>query len=117
MSLCLTKPCSNCPFRKQGFVALVPGRINGIKQTLSSDFSFFKCHKTVYDKDLNEKMDSEHKPCFGALSIQWKERQNLPIVARLDMMAGNLTPEHLETHETFDSWRDMKQAHKAKSAK
>lgn len=44
----LKRPCSNCPFLKEGAIELAPGRLHGIiEQLTSDDHSTFPCHKTV----------------------------------------------------------------------
>jgi len=44
----MVKPCENCPFLKEGFIPLMPGRVRGIIDTLlAHDFNGFPCHKTT----------------------------------------------------------------------
>jgi hypothetical protein len=47
----LKKPCSNCPFRKEGAIHLSEGRLEAIIDHLvKNDYSTFQCHKTVHHK-------------------------------------------------------------------
>lgn len=47
----IRRPCSNCPFRKEGSVRLRPGRLSSIVDgLLQDDTSTFHCHKTVHSR-------------------------------------------------------------------
>lgn len=51
----LKKPCANCPFRKEGAIELVPGRLEGIiNDIVENDMTTFHCHKTVHSKSGGE---------------------------------------------------------------
>ena len=77
----LRKPCSNCPFLKEGAIKLSPGRLEGIvEHLLSNDGSSFHCHKTVHSKRGGEfGEDGEYQPsgneamCAGAAAYLMKQ--------------------------------------------
>lgn len=77
----LKKPCSNCPFRKEGAIELSEGRLKGIvDHLLENDSSSFHCHKTVNSKlggDFDD--EGEYHPsgnevmCAGAAAYLMKQ--------------------------------------------
>lgn len=70
----LKRPCANCPFRTQGAISLMPGRLEGIiENLLADDTSSFSCHKTVHnssggewDDDGNYTASGNEAQCAGA---------------------------------------------------
>jgi hypothetical protein len=103
----LTKPCSNCPFRKQGGIALAPGRVEGIIGTLTrDDTSTFHCHKTVHhprtggewvdaeDGDAQYLAGGQESWCAGAMIyLETVGRPNVGM--RLGRVFGFYDPEKL----------------------
>lgn len=77
----LKRPCANCPFLKEGAIALSPGRLEGIVENLmDNDGSSFHCHKTVHSKLGGEFDDEgEYQPsgkeamCAGAAAYLMKK--------------------------------------------
>ena len=80
----IKRPCSNCPFRRDGAgIALAPGRLEGIVETLlADDRETFVCHKTL---------DAERMTCAGAVGVMAKMGR-LPLIARLGLAVGVITP-------------------------
>lgn len=76
----LRKPCSNCPFLKDGAIPLNPGRLEGIiDELLADDTSTFQCHKTVYsrsggdwDDDGGYRPSGAEAMCAGAAAYLLK---------------------------------------------
>jgi hypothetical protein len=105
----LRRPCNNCPFLKEGAIDLMPGRLDGIIDTLvSDDYSTFQCHKTVHnsktggewDDDGNYRASGEESMCAGAMI--YLEKLGRPTVGmRLGRLLGAYTPTLLAPH--FDS--------------
>ncbi len=81
------RPCSNCPFRKDGAgIALEPGRIEGIVEDLKADdHQTFVCHKTL-NRDL--------MTCAGAVGVMHKIGR-LPVIARLGIAMGIISREDI----------------------
>jgi len=77
------RPCSNCPFRKDGAgIALEPGRLDAIVADLkANDQNTFVCHKTLH---------TERMTCAGAVAVMSKIGQ-LPVIARLGLVVGIIT--------------------------
>lgn len=102
----LRRPCSNCPFRKEGAIELQPGRVEGIIDTLlSDDYSTFSCHKTVHnartggewDDDGNYSASGFESMCAGAMI--YLEKAGRPTVGmRLGQRLGMYCPEDLTPH-------------------
>jgi hypothetical protein len=77
----LKQPCSNCPFRKEGAIELMPGRLAGIAQGLiKDDSSTFQCHKTVhsrkggeFDDNGNYTPSGNEAMCAGAAAYLMKQ--------------------------------------------
>jgi len=66
----MTAPCDNCPFLRQGFIPLMPGRVRGIVATiLADDFAGFPCHKTTTASGATGK---NIKECAGAMIYRIK---------------------------------------------
>ncbi len=95
----LKRPCSNCPFLKEGAIDLAPGRLEGIiEQLTTDDHSTFPCHKTVHcarGGEWNE--EGEYSPsghesmCAGAAAYLMKHRR--PTVGmRLAFVSGAASP-------------------------
>jgi len=92
----LKKPCSNCPFLKEGAIELQPGRLDGIvKHLLADDWSTFRCHKTVHNKKTGGEWDDvgryhasgKEAMCMGA--AVYLEKLGRPTVAmRIAMLSG-----------------------------
>ncbi len=67
--LALKKPCSNCPFLKEGAIELRPGRVEGIiADMVGNDFVSFPCHKTTHKA-------AESSACYGAMTYLLKARR------------------------------------------
>ena len=76
----LKKPCANCPFRKEGAIELVPGRLEGIiNDIVENDMTTFHCHKTVHsksggewDEEGNYAPSGQESMCAGAAAYLMK---------------------------------------------
>ncbi|KPG82229.1 hypothetical protein [Pseudomonas sp. RIT-PI-o] len=79
----LKRPCTNCPFLKQGAIELAPGRLDGIIAGLiEDDHSTFQCHKTVHsarggewDDDGNYAPSGHESMCAGAAAYLLKHKR------------------------------------------
>ena len=95
----LKRPCSNCPFRKEGGIPLLKGRIHEIaSMMLDSQGGTFPCHKTV---DHDDRKPAQEQHCPGALIFADKQgthTQMMRIAGRL----GLWHPDDLE--ETGAVW-------------
>lgn len=95
----LKRPCSNCPFLKQGGIELHPGRLEGIiSGLLKDDHSTFPCHKTVHSSrggkwnDEGEYKASGHEAmCAGAAAYLMKHKRPT-VEMRLAFAWGLATP-------------------------
>lgn len=98
----LKKPCSNCPFRKEGGIPLVEGRLEGIVESLH-DNNFFACHKTInHEEQFNEEGEFhslvESQFCAGAL-LYLEKCDNPNVQMRIAMRLGKYDPDKLEGHD------------------
>lgn len=111
----LSRPCPNCPFRKEGGVSLQPGRLAGIVDgLLKDDMSTFQCHKTVHSRHGGQwSEEGDYQPsgresmCAGAAAYLMK--QGRPTVGmRLAMATGAIRPHHWAEAEpvTIDAVED-----------
>lgn len=110
MNLNLTRACGNCPFRRQGAIDLMPGRLAQIvRDLLADDTTPFLCHKTVYgpkaDGETIEHEDGTTTYCPGhrdsvcAGSMTWLLKAKSPNVAmRMGVALGMLDYASLERH-------------------
>lgn len=104
----LDKPCSNCPFKKQGAINLAEERLDSIIDDLiNNDTKTFFCHKHVhsskggdFDEDGNYMKSGDEPMCAGAAAYLMKVRR--PTVGmRLAFATGDLSISSLE--KNFDS--------------
>lgn len=93
------KPCSNCPFRREGAIPLAEGRIKGIvDELMENDHSSFSCHKTVHGKNGGEFDDNgDYHPsgteamCAGAAA--YLMRVGRPTIGmRLAFLTKDVSP-------------------------
>jgi hypothetical protein len=82
-------PCSNCPFRKEGAISLMPGRVENIAESLiNNDLQPFLCHKTLnaspsdddsYVDDegptLHRTLRDGERMCAGAAAFLMKHKR------------------------------------------
>lgn len=82
------RPCSNCPFRKDGVgIELRPGQLEGIVSgLLADDRQTFVCHKTLQTGRMT---------CAGAVGLMSKLGR-LPMIARLGLAVGVITEQDIE---------------------
>ena len=82
------RPCSNCPFRKDGAgIELNPSRLHQIiANLLEDDRQTFVCHKTL---------ETARRTCAGAVGVMQKLGR-LPVIARLGLVYGLITPADIE---------------------
>lgn len=87
------RPCSNCPFRKDGCgVQLREGRLDAIvNRLLQDDNNTFVCHKTL---------ETERMTCAGAVAVMAKLDQ-LPVIARLGLIVGAITEGDIEASQSM----------------
>lgn len=88
----MRKPCSNCPFRRQGAIELREGRLLDIKASLlADDHEVFHCHKTLNAPEGKAM-------CMGAAA--WTNAQGRPnMLTRLALILGILSQEELDSAE------------------
>lgn len=102
MKFGVTTPCSDCPFRRVGFIALRAGRVREIAlAALGPQGATFACHATE---------NEQH--CAGALIFA--EKQELPTqMMRIAERLGWYDLRKLAGHdEVFGNLRQMLAAHK-----
>lgn len=106
------KPCSNCPFRKDGEgIGLHSGRLTGtVKGILSGEQGTFHCHKTIgysiyegqeylsddegnFEPDKAELMTRKH--CAGAMAVTIMAG-SIPLIMRFGIMYGMIKPSHYD---------------------
>lgn len=107
----LTKPCANCPFRKDvATIDLMPGRKEEIVEgLLSGEHSTFHCHKTVYRTDgRNHDNEGNYHPvdvcqCPGAAAVARKFGRDT-VMVQVATRLGALEPDHYDDAlaETID---------------
>lgn len=99
----LKKPCANCPFLKENGIPLEEGRLDGIKDELTSDDQTpFFCHKTTYDtgggydgENENYSPSGKESYCMGAMAYLYaKKSMNVPM--RLGLTMGLCKIEDIE---------------------
>lgn len=95
----IKKPCGNCPFLKKGAIDLVPGRLEGIAESLlGDDHSTFPCHKIVHsaqggdwDEEGAYHPSGREAMCAGAAAYLMKVGR--PSVGmRLAFITGDANP-------------------------
>lgn len=100
----LRVPCGDCPWRRDGAIELMPGRLQGIAQgLLARDDSAFFCHKLLSGDRLDEACDEEEKKpsgyvsgdkdamCAGAIAFQLKADRP-PVMLRVAFALGASKP-------------------------
>lgn len=93
MDFRLTKPCHNCPFRREGGIRLTPARAREIARgQTDSQGLVFPCHKTVnydeYDGDEEYTPQKGNQYCAGALNFALNSgalNQLMRIAARIGL--------------------------------
>lgn len=119
----LMKPCSNCPFLKEGGVRLTEDRAAEIAAAmLDSQGSTFACHKTTIDAPDDEDGSGlmaatpKSKHCAGALIFaekNGKANQMMRIAERLRMYdAGKLMAQAEVVATVFDTLKEMLRANR-----
>lgn len=113
MNYKLTRPCDNCPFRREGGIRLTKPRIRQItRMLLDSQGGTFPCHKTTIEvehedgsTDRDEGPHTQH--CAGALIFSdnhGTHTQMMRIAGRLGMWH----PDDLQDREAvFESVQAM----------
>lgn len=106
----MSKPCANCPFRREGGVrGLRPGRVREIVKGVMQD-KYFTCHKYVHEKAKNP-------VCRGSLDFAYKVLGDRAFVINHLRMAesmGMWTPS--DGSEIFDDVKEMINAQEIKEA-
>ena len=91
----LLKPCSNCPFLREGGVRLTESRVKEIAGgMLSTQGHTFACHKTTTSSEdgLEMRETSNSRHCAGALIfslVNKNETQMMRIARRLRLFDPN----------------------------
>lgn len=110
----LLKPCSNCPFLREGGVRLTEARVEEIAGgMLSTQGHTFACHKTTVSaedgSEMQETKNSRH--CAGALIFAEKNAnatQMMRIAERLGMYdAGKMMADKDAVAMVFDDLDEM----------
>ena len=114
----MTKPCNNCPFRKDGFIPLHPGRAEDIANVMLHEGGTFTCHKTA--RSLNARRAGvQETHCAGALLFVEKngggpEQNNM---LRIAYRLGLYNPDDFTNKKAqqlvFDTKEEMVDAHTA----
>lgn len=101
----LSKPCANCPFRKQGAIELEPGRVEEIIDDLmQNDMSTFHCHKTVHHPkggdwdDHGQYTPSGHEAMCAGAAIYLEKLRRPTVAMRIGRVTGLYMPESLQPH-------------------
>jgi len=100
----LRAPCANCPFRREGAIALEAGHLERIKSfLLENDGRTFHCHKTAHHDRTGGTWDDagQYRPggresmCAGAMARL--EKAGRPSIAmRLGQVMGLYDPARLQ---------------------
>jgi len=96
----LTKPCANCPFRKDKPFHLCPARAEEIVDSLTRKGQTFPCHKTT---EATGKTEKDHQHCAGALIMLEKtetRNQMVLIAERLGMYSRKKLDMESPVYET-----------------
>lgn len=117
MQYTMTKPCPECPFRRDGEgakpVRLMPGRVEEIAGLMLGGRGDFPCHKTTEPDDGDEECgrratkDSVH--CAGALIFAEKNETSTQMT-RIAGRLGMYDPSALDKAsfaEVFDDMDEM----------
>jgi hypothetical protein len=109
----MTKPCSDCPFLKEGGIPLTSARIKEIADMmLDGQGGMFPCHKTTTKEEQAQRGDhfiarDHHKHCAGALIFAEKNQtatQMMRICERLGMYdASKLMSDPAVVDSVWDS--------------
>lgn len=109
----LTKPCDNCPFRREGGIRLTKHRIREItRMLLGNPGGMFPCHKTTVtieddDGESDRACGPKSQHCAGALIFadnNGTHTQMMRIAGRLGMWH----PDDLQDRDAvFDDVREM----------
>lgn len=95
----LKKPCSNCPFLKEGAIKLREGRRDEILSKLEkNDNAPFYCHKTLNGHESEEsgyQLGGGEMLCAGAAAVLWK-RGRPSVGMRLALVYGYASQESWE---------------------
>ena len=112
------KPCNDCPFRRENFISLTPGRVDEVAgNMISSAGKTFTCHKSIYPRKKIAKKDHQH--CGGALIFAEKNgiaTQMMRIAERLRIYdPARLMSEDNKANRdlVFDTLDEMHEAHAA----
>lgn len=108
----LTKPCSNCPFRKgqgEGFKL-------GVERVLDiMNGSAFQCHKTIDYEHFDDpflRQGASAQQCAGVMSLL--HRAGLPNdIMQVGERLGYFDPTKLEHGDVYDDLADALEAHSA----
>jgi hypothetical protein len=78
----VSKPCSNCPFRKDSqAIDLADGRKEDIIEgLLSGREASFPCHKTVYSSNHKERKSDAWSLCPGAAAVARKFGRDITLI-------------------------------------
>lgn len=108
VSFKVTSPCADCPFRKEGGIALSEARAREISGVMLTDEGSFTCHKTLPSGEGTRRQEAH---CAGALLFALKNQRP----TRLMRFAQHLelfAPDKLKGHElVFASQRTLIAAH------
>lgn len=105
----LNKPCADCPFRKDKYFHLAPGRREGIAESLR-DGQGFTCHKTLdYNTDDGApNRTQKSQECVGATGTVMRDgfpHALYQIAERLGLFdPSRLDYESMSLHDTLDEW-------------
>lgn len=113
MNFTLTVACSDCPFRRTGFIPLLPGRVREIAgSALKSDGATFACHKTVEHDDDDEHVptdDEQH--CAGFLIFAEKHDTATQMMRIAERIRSYDRAKLQDRDGIFDSLKEMLRAH------
>jgi hypothetical protein len=118
MNYDLTKPCADCPFRKEGGILLRRARIMDIAAAVTSNpGTTFSCHKTVQHHDVDDDDDAsdripgaDEQHCAGALLFAKKQNAlGFPQMQRIAMRLRLFDPNALTTEAQDTVWDSVLQ--------
>ncbi|MBE0467986.1 MAG: hypothetical protein IBX55_00460 [Methyloprofundus sp.] len=104
----LTKPCKNCPFRKDIRPYLFKDRAKEISDSLVKEGKGFPCHKTVDYADIDNREDREQ--CAGAMIMLRKMGRENTLMQVMERL-GAFDPNNLDMRASiFESDNEFIQA-------
>lgn len=109
----ITKPCNNCPFRREGGIRLYAARVREIAKTVApadGGGGPFPCHKTTRAADGELRNGPHASPCAGGILFAYKQgrsSQMTRVLERLGMVPVEMFRNPDPKNEIFSSVKEM----------